>query len=119
MLALLASGCGGKSSYSLEKTRACLRKQKGVRLHPVPASNLVASVAEGGAVVVVLPSRNQVTVAFGQDGAEAKRIEQGYRRFRGRNIGIEDVLRPDRNAVLLWRAHPSEKDIAAVKDCLK
>jgi len=115
--ALLAAGCGGSTSYSLDETRACLAKEKGVRLSS--RADFVADKALGGAVVVRLPSRNQVTVAFALDQEEADRLAGAYRRFRGKNIGIEDVLRPDHNAVLLWKAHPSEQDISSVNGCLE
>ncbi len=114
---LLAAGCGGgKKTYTLAKTRACLAGQPGVRL--VGRVDFVASTALGGAVRVKLP-QNQVTIAFALDEPEAARIAQAYRRFRGRNIGIEDVLRPQRNAVLLWVAHPSPEDEQTVTGCLK
>ena len=117
-LALLAAGCGGTKSYSLEKTRACLSKENGVRLVPVPRNDFLASIVLGGAVTVKL-ERNQVTIAFGDDEAAADGIAQRYRDSAGKNIGIEDVLRPDRNAVLLWKAHPSQQDISSVNGCLK
>lgn len=116
-LALLAAGCGGTKSYSLTKTRACLAQEKHVRLSS--RVDFVADKALGGAVVVKLPSSNQVTIAFALDQDEAVRLANAYRRFHGKNIGIEDVLRPDRNAVLLWKAHPSEQDIASVNGCLE
>ena len=113
---LLVAGCGGgKKTYTLAETRACLAGQP-VRL--VGRVDFVASTALGGAVRVKLP-QNQVTIAFALDEAEAARIAQAYRRFRGRNIGIEDVLRPQRNAVLLWVAHPSSEDEQTVTGCLK
>ncbi len=115
--ALLLAGCGGSSGYSLADTRDCLAATPGVRLGAPPASDLVASAALGGAVQVRLAG-NSVVVSFGRDEEEAARIASAYRRFRGRNIGIEDVLRPRRNAVLLWRAHPSPDEEATVTGCL-
>jgi hypothetical protein len=116
-LALFGAGCGGTKSYSLGKTKSCLAQAKGVRLSS--RVDFVADTALGGAVVVKLPSTNQVTLAFALDQDETDRLAGAYRRFRGKNIGIEDVLRPDHNAVLLWKAHPTEQDISTVKGCLK
>jgi hypothetical protein len=113
---LLATGCGGTSAYSLAKTRACLAKVPGAKLSN--KVDFVASNALGGAVAVTL-DHNEVTISFGQDATEAKRIARAYRLHHGRNIGIADVLRPERNAVLLWAAHPSDQDAAAIRDCLK
>ena len=70
------------------------------------------------ALTAELP-HNQVTIAFGLDRDEADRLATAYRRFRGRNIGIEDILRPTRNAVLLWKGHPSPEDEATIRGCLK
>ena len=116
-LSLLAAGCGGTTSYSLAKTKECLAKQKGVRVRS--RVDFIADTALGGAMLVKLPGRNQVTVSFGLDQTEADRLAGAYRRFRGKNIGIADVLRPQHNAVLLWREHPSEQDISSVTGCLK
>ncbi len=114
--ALLAAGCGGSRKYTLGPTQACFRKQVAATVST--RVDFVASTALGGALSVRLPT-NQVTIAFALDDAEVKRLVRAYRRFRGRNIGIEDVLRPQRNAVLLWAAHPDDRDLAKVGGCLK
>jgi hypothetical protein len=117
LLVVLACGCGGKSGqlYSLEKTKACLAKD-GVRLGgPL---DFVATTATGGAVQAHLDS-NFVTLVFGDTVDKADNINQAYHRFRSKNVGIDDVLRQDRNAVMLWHVHPSDADLARVTACLK
>jgi hypothetical protein len=114
---LLVAGCGGQKRYSLVSTKACLQKQHDLRLG-APRDDFVASTAPGGAVRVVLDRRNEVTISFAGDAKEAERIVLGYQRFAGKNIGLADVLRPQRNAVLLWQAHPSDDDLAMVGRCL-
>ena len=114
--AVLLAGCGGGKKYSLEKTRACLAKQHGLIV--LKSTDFVASTALGGALTAKFP-HNQVTISFGLDSDEAERLATAYRRFRGRNIGIEDILRPDHNAVLLWQAHPSSDDESTIHGCLK
>ncbi len=112
----LLAGCGGASSYHFAATRACLAKAKGVRLtHRV---DFIASTASAGAFTVKF-ARNQVTISFGRDSAEAAQLAKGYVRVHGKNIGIEDVLRPQHNAVLLWAAHPSDAELGTVTGCLK
>ena len=113
---LLLAACGGEKTYSLAGTRACLHDQPGVRVSS--KTDFVASTAPGGALTAKLAD-NQVTISFGTDADEAGRIATAYRRFRGRNIGIEDVLRPRGNAVLLWAAHPLDADEATIHGCLK
>ena len=56
---------------------------------------------------------------FGDTVDKADNINQAYHRFRSKNVGIEDVLRQDQNAVMLWHAHPSDADLARVTACLK
>jgi hypothetical protein len=118
VLAAALAGCGGggPTTYTLEKTRACLAQEPALKLRQ--KVDFVASTALGGAVAVLFPN-NEVTISFGLDEDEAARLDRAYRRFKGENIGIDDVLRPKKNAVLLWEAHPSDEEIATVDDCLK
>jgi hypothetical protein len=113
---LLVAGCGGTSTYDADKSRACFEKQPGVKVRN--KVDVVASTAPGGAFNVKLRG-NQVTLSFGQDRKEAQRIVLAYQRFRGKNIGLPDVLRPTKNVVALWEAHPSDAALQTIQDCLK
>jgi hypothetical protein len=114
---LLVAGCGGSGSsglYTLEKTRACLAA-KHVKLGgPL---DFVATTATGGALRATLAT-NFVTVVFGATTTDADNIDQAYRQFHAKNVGIDDVLRQDRNAVTLWHVHPSDADLAEIGSCL-
>jgi hypothetical protein len=114
---LLAAGCGGTTTYSEAATRACL-KQAGVKVVPVPNDDFVASAAEGGGFTARFKD-DKVTVSFGLDRKGAERIVRGYQRFRGKNIGLEDVLKPKQNAVMLWALHPPEAYVQTIEACLK
>jgi hypothetical protein len=113
----VATGCGGTSIYSAEKSRACLEKA-GALVTKVPATDFIAENAEGGSFTVRFRD-NLVTVSFGVDRKGAEQIVRGYQRFRGENIGLEDVLRPEKNAVLLWALHPPEAYERTIQACLK
>ena len=113
---LVVAGCGGTKSYDAEKTRSCLADQPGVKL--TNKVDFVASTALGGAFNAKLLG-NQVTLAFAEDRKEAERIVRAYQRFRGKNIGLTDVLRPSHNVVALWEAHPSDTALQTIEDCLK
>ena len=115
--ALVLAGCGGTKKYSLAPTRACLEKDQALTLND--EVDFVASTAVGGAVSVVFGKRNEVTISFADDRDEAARLVLGYQRFAGKNIGLADVLRPQKNAVLLWEAHPSDEDAGTISHCLK
>jgi hypothetical protein len=120
LVALLAvgvlAGCGKSTpSYTLGKSSACLR-QDGVTLGgPL---DFVATTATGGAVRVRLRD-NAMTLVFGQTQGDADNIDAAYRRFHASNVGIDDVLRQQGNAVMLWQQHPSDSDLATVTGCLK
>jgi hypothetical protein len=115
-LAAIVAGCGGTKTYSAEKSRACLLA-KGRAVSGPPASDLVASAAEGGAYTVRF-GKNFATVSFGTDRDGAERIVRAYQRFRGKNIGLLDVLSAKGNAVMLWAIHPEDADIKVIEGCL-
>jgi hypothetical protein len=113
---LLGAGCGGKTTYSVDRTRNCL-VQRGVRIGGKP--NFVATTATGGAFVAHL-GPNFVAVAFGTDLTTAEDIEAAYLRLALPNVraGIGDVLRRYGNAVTLWHVHPADSDLALIVGCL-
>ena len=114
---LAGCGSGGTPIYSRDATAACLRKA-GLQPKPVGESaDFVANSATGGAFSVQLVG-NQVTVSFGETVADADNIDQAYRRFKANNVGINDVLRRQGNALMLWHVHPEDDDIETVTGCL-
>jgi hypothetical protein len=111
-------GSGHSGNYAKEATSACLTG-KGVSVVSVANStDFVADSATGGAFRARLP-HNRVTVSFGLTLDDADNINQAYRRFHAANVGIDDILRQQGNAVMLWHTHPSNADIATVTGCLK
>ena len=117
VIALLAAGCGGTKTYSLAKTRACLVAKHATIDHRL---DFVASTATGGAFRALLP-KNFVTVAFGDNEKDAEQIELAYNRFAFANgkKGLPDVLKRDRNVVMLWHQHPQNRNLNLVMACLK
>jgi len=119
LLALGAAGCGGSTSYTLEKTRTCLT-DRGVSIGPVPKADIVGASATGGSFAAALGD-NSVKVVFGETEGDAEQIEGAYERFAFSNVkaGLADVLRRDKNAVMLWQKHPQDSDLSLVTGCLK
>ena len=118
LVVVLCGGCGGGAkSYSIAKTRACVAKNGAKISYKL---DFVASTATGGAFRATLPD-NFVTFAFGDSEDDAKQIELAYHRFAFPNVrsGLADVLKRDRNAVMLWHEHPQDKDLSLVEGCLK
>jgi outer membrane murein-binding lipoprotein Lpp len=111
---LVVAGCGGTKSYDAEKTRSCLADQPGVKL-----SNKVDSLPRRRSAARSTRSCWARSRLLAEDRKEAERIVRAYQRFRGKNIGLTDVLRPSHNVVALWEAHPSETAVQTIEDCLK
>jgi hypothetical protein len=121
LLAITAAGCGGSkgpSLYTLAATKQCIETTLGIHSFATPTDDFVASTASGGALRVSL-SDNAVTILFGQSPDEASNLADAYRRFHAKNVGIEDILRTDNNAVMLWQLHPLPADENNIHDCLK
>jgi hypothetical protein len=117
----LLAGCGGSGAAkpvvdSIGPTKQCLRKDG--QILPPKSSDFVASTAPAGAFRLKLRD-NEVTVLFGDSVDDATGLANGYRHFRGKNVGIEDILRQQDNVVALWHAHPSDADLTVLADCLK
>jgi hypothetical protein len=121
LVALCVSACGsagGATTYTKAATAACLRAVPNVQVGAAPASDFVANSATGGSIGAKLID-NRVTISFGLTFTDANNIDDAYRRFRAKNVGIEDVLRTQQNAVMLWHEHPSDVDLGIVTGCLK
>jgi hypothetical protein len=117
VVVLLVAGCGGQTTYTVNKTRDCLTSEDARISGP---GDFVATTATGGAFIAHL-SDNWVTVAFGEEETDAKDIQIAYQRFAFPNVrnNITDVLSRYRNAVLLWHKHPASADLALVTGCLE
>lgn len=119
LLGLLAAGCGSGSGggglYARAAVEQCLKKHPSVKIdHKL---DFVASTATGGAFHAFLPD-NSVTVVFGASLDDANNINQAYHRFHSENVGVDDIIRQDKNAVMLFQLHPSDANIASISTCL-
>ena len=116
---MLLAACGppGPKTYSEAKSRACFVAGD-LKVTAPPTTDFVASTALGGSFRVQLHG-NFVTVSFGKDSANAQNLDDVYRSVHAKNVGIDDVLRMDGNAVMLWHAHPSDNQLGVVSGCLK
>jgi hypothetical protein len=121
LLAFVAAGCGGAASSTGLNTRAatkqCVETKLDLHSFPSVGDDFVASTASNGALRIRLAD-NAVTVLFGQSPDEASNLADAYRRFHARNVGIEDILRTQGNAVLLWQLHPSATDESNIENCV-
>ena len=121
LLAFLAAGCNTEpSTYKAQPTANCLRKD-GYQVTTDPAKlGVVEGHAENGGLVAFHPG-NAVRIAFGASSDDAIGIERGYRRFAPKKLRphIDDVMRTEKNAVLLWTVTPPLDEMNKVFACLK
>ena len=119
VFALVVAACGqpGPKVYDETRTRACLVSEH-LRVSRRPVSDFVASIALGGSFGVHF-RLNRVTVSFGDTVKNAQDLDGIYRSVHAKNVGIDDVLRVQGSAVMLWHTHPSESDLARLLSCLK
>ena len=122
LLAALAAGCSGgePSAYKAESTAKCL-SGKGYRVTTEDAKvGVVAAAAPNGGLLAHEPG-NALTIAFGQNSDDALAIQRAFRRFAPKKLRphILDVMRTQKNAVLLWTVTPPLDDMNKVFECLK
>ena len=119
---LLASGCSGgePSTYKASGTAKCL-SGKGYRVTTDPAHiGVIAAAAPNGGLRAFEPG-NAVTMAFAADAKDAVEIQKAFKRFAPKHLRrhINDVMRTQKNAVLLWTVTPPIDELNKVFGCLK
>ncbi len=121
-LVLVAAACGASepSVYKPTGTADCLRGDDYRVTTDVSKVGVVAASASLGALRAFEPG-NTLTISFGSGPVEAAAIVRGYRRFAPKRLKrhLDDVLRTEKNAVLLWTITPSAEKLDAVLGCLK
>jgi hypothetical protein len=120
-LALLAAGCESEPSvYKAEPTAKCLRGD-GYRVTTDPAKlGVVEKNADNGGLIAFEPG-NAVRIAFAKNSDDALGVQNGFRRFVSKRVRrhINDVMRSQKNAVLLWTVTPPIEELNKVYGCLK
>jgi hypothetical protein len=120
-VALLVAGCSSEPSvYTAEPTANCLRG-KGFRVTTEGEKvGVVAAAAPNGGLRAFEPG-NTLTIAFGESSDDALGIQRAFRRFAPKSLRphIDDVMRLQKNAVLLWTVTPPSEEMDTVFGCLK
>jgi hypothetical protein len=119
---LLASGCGAAEpdAYKPGPTAHCLRGD-GYRVTTKAGEvGLVAAAAPNGGLRASEPG-NTLTIAFGANSDDALAISKAFRDFAPKKLKphIDDVMRTQKNAVLLWTVTPPQEKMDGVFHCLK
>ena len=120
-LAFVTTGCNSEPSvYKAESSAKCLRG-KGYDVTTETAKvGVVAAAAPNGGLLAHEPG-NALTIAFGANLDDALAIQRAFRRFAPKKLRphISDVMRTQKNAVLLWTITPPQDEMNKVFACLK
>jgi hypothetical protein len=124
LVALLAAGCGARSNtpFTAAGTLPCLKEKDFTRVSSSPSKvGFIAGFAENGGLVATSPAGNTVTIAFGKGSNEVQDTENAFRKAAPPKLRphIGDVMRSNRNAVMVWTTTPSSDDDKTVQACLK
>jgi hypothetical protein len=119
---LLAAGCsaGEPSAYKAAPTAKCLRDAD-YRVTTDPARlGVVEKNAANGGLLAFEPG-NALRIAFGANSDDAPGLQRAFRRFASKRLRphINDVMRTQKNAVLLWTVTPPLDEQNKVFGCLK
>ncbi|MGZ8739738.1 MAG: hypothetical protein ACXWZ8_03980 [Gaiellaceae bacterium] len=119
---LLAAGCssGEPSTFKAGPTATCL-KGEGYRVTTDDAKvGVLAANSPNGGLLAKEPG-NALTIAFAQDSDDAIKTAAAIKRFAPKKLRphITDVMRTQKNAVLLWTITPPQDELNQVFACLK
>jgi hypothetical protein len=122
LVALAAAGCGARSSkpFTAQGTVGCL-KEKGFAVTTDPAQvGFIAAFAENGGLRATSKTGGVVTIAFTKDQASVPDTEKAFRSHASARLRphFNDVLRTNRNAVMVWTITPTADDDQTVNACL-
>ena len=122
VVALLTAGCGARSAkpFTAKGTLGCLEaKQFAVTTDPGQVG-FIAAFAENGGVRATSHGGNVVTIAFTKDEASVSDTVKAFRAHASTALRphFNDVLRTNRNAVMVWTTTPPADDDKLVQGCL-
>ena len=123
LVAALAAGCGARSStpFTATATVACLKQKHFTHVSTNPAKvGFIAGFAANGGLVATSPDANVVTIAFTDSADTVASTENAFKLHAPRALRphIGDVMRTQRNAVIVWTTTPSGDDESTVEGCL-
>lgn len=124
LVALVAAGCGVRNSkpFTAKGSAGCLRSHgfTGVTTNPRKVG-FIAGFAENGGIRASSPTGNAVTIAFTADENSVASTEDAFKLRAPKRLRphMSDILRTDRNAVLVWTITPLPDELDTAMRCLK
>jgi hypothetical protein len=119
---LFLAGCssGEPSTFKAGPSAKCLNGEGySVTTDDAKVGILAANAPNGG--LRANEPGNALTIAFGQNSDDAIQIAAAFKRFAPKKLKphIDDVMRTQKNAVLLWTVTPPQDELNKVFACLK
>jgi hypothetical protein len=123
VLALLAAGCGARSNtpFTAKGTLGCLKAKQFTDATSAPSKvGFIAGFAANGGIQATSPNGNAVTIAFTDSEATVPSTEKAFKLHAPKSLRshISDVLRTNRNVVIVWTTTPASDDETKVEGCL-
>jgi hypothetical protein len=122
LVAAVAAGCNSEpSTYKAAPTAKCLRNKLHYEVTTDPAQlGIVERNAANGGLLAHHPG-NAIRIGFAESSDASAGLEHGFRVFAPKTLRphITDVMRTNKNAVLLWTVTPPQEEINSVYGCLK
>jgi hypothetical protein len=120
--ALLLAGCssGEPDTFKVGPTASCLRGNGYSVTTDDSKVGVVAANALNGGLLAQEPG-NALTIAFAQDSDAAIKTAAAFKKFAPEKLRphISDVMRTQKNAVLLWTVTPPQAELDKAFACLK
>jgi hypothetical protein len=112
-------GGGRDGTFSRNASATCLRAA-GAEVSTAQADlDYVAETASAGGIYATVDGET-VTIAFSRTENDAERLEAAYKAFaEGFEVPVDDILKREGNAVLMWDATPTDEQVSTVEGCLK
>ena len=123
VVGLLAAGCGARSStpFTAKATLGCLKAKHFTGATTNPAKlPFIAQFAANGGIKATSPNGNRVTLAFTDDETTVPSTETAFKVHAPKSLRphIADVMRSNRNVVIVWTTTPSSDDESTLEGCL-
>jgi hypothetical protein len=119
---LFLAGCssGEPSTFKAGPTATCLKGNGYNVTTDDTRVGVIAANAPNGGLLAHEPG-NALTIAFGESSDDAIQIAAAFKEFAPKKLQphINDVMRTQKNAVLLWTVTPPQAELDKVYACLK
>jgi hypothetical protein len=124
VLTVLAAGCGVRNSkpFTAAGSEKCFKEKGFTQVTTDPARvGFIAGFAENGGLQARSPSGNVLTIAFTADEDSTASTEQAFRARAPKSLRphMSDILRVERNAVLVWTISPDPGEYDTARRCLR